>query len=73
MKTELITEDLIPDYIPNYSVDSTNPDSPAVLLRHEFLRRDGFAITELQQGHRGRLLTRAPINRRRMVAIEFGM
>ena len=44
-----------------------------VLLRHEFLRRDGFAITELQQGHRGRLLTRAPINRRRMVAIEFGM
>jgi hypothetical protein len=44
-----------------------------VLLRHEFLRRDGFAITELQQGHRGRLLTRAPISRRRMVAIEFGM
>ncbi len=44
-----------------------------ILLRHEFLRRDGFAITELQQGHRGRLLTRAPINRRRMVAIEFGM
>ena len=46
---------------------------PLVLLRHEFLRRDGFAITELQQGHRGRLLTRAPISRRRMVAIEFGM
>ncbi len=44
-----------------------------ILLRHEFLRRDGFAITELQQGHRCRLLTRAPINRRRMVAIEFGM
>jgi hypothetical protein len=30
-------------------------------------------ITELQHGHRGRLLTSAPINRRRMVAIEFGM
>ena len=44
-----------------------------ILLRHEFLRRDGFAITELQHGHRGRLLTSAPINRRRMVAIEFGM
>ena len=46
---------------------------PLVLLRHEFLRRDDFAITELQHGHRGRLLTSAPINRRRMVAIEFGM
>ena len=44
-----------------------------VLLRHEFLRRDGFAIAELQHGHRGRVLTSAPINRRRMVAIEFGM
>jgi hypothetical protein len=44
-----------------------------ILLRHEFLRREGFAITELQHGHRGRLLTSAPINRRRMVAIEFGM
>ena len=44
-----------------------------ILLRHEFLRGEGFAITELQHGHRGRLLTSAPINRRRMVAIEFGM
>ncbi|MGO9306745.1 MAG: hypothetical protein ACLP3R_24045 [Candidatus Korobacteraceae bacterium] len=44
-----------------------------VLLRHEFLRHDGFAITELQHGHGGRFLTSAPINRRRMVAIEFGM
>src|ERR1700745_121941 len=44
-----------------------------ILLRHEFLGRDGFAITELQHGHRGKLLTSAPINRRRMVAIEFGM
>ena len=37
-----------------------------VLLRHEFLRCDGFAITELQHGHRGRLLTSAPINRGRL-------
>jgi len=44
-----------------------------LLLRHEVLRCDDFAITELQHGHRGRLLTSAPINRRRMVAIEFGM
>ena len=48
-------------------------DRHLVLLRHEFLRGEGFAITELQHGHRGRLLTSAPINRRRMVAIEFGM
>jgi hypothetical protein len=26
-----------------------------------------------QQGHRGKLATRASINRRRMVAMEFGM
>ena len=51
----------------------TQRTSGLVLLRHEFLRRDGFAITELQHGHRGRLLTSALINRRRMVAIEFGM
>ena len=44
-----------------------------ILLRHEFLRRDGPAIGALQQGHRDRVLTRAPISRRRMVAIEFGM
>ena len=44
-----------------------------VLLRHKFLRRDGPAIGALQHGHRGRLLTSAPISRRRMVAIEFGM
>jgi hypothetical protein len=44
-----------------------------ILLRHEFLRRNGPEIGALQQGHRGRLLTRAPISRRRMVAIEFGM
>jgi hypothetical protein len=44
-----------------------------VLLPHDFLRRDGFATTALQHGHCGRLLTSAPISRRRMVAIEFGM
>ena len=48
-------------------------DAFIVLLRHEFLRRDGSAIGALQQGHRDRVLTRAPISRRRMVAIEFGM
>ena len=44
-----------------------------VLLCHKLLRRDGAAIGALQHGHRGRLLTSAPISRRRMVAIEFGM
>ena len=48
-------------------------DSFLVLLCHKFLRRDGAAIGALQHGHRGRLLTSAPISRRRMVAIEFGM
>ena len=43
------------------------------LLCHKLLRRDGPAIGALQRGHRGRLLTSAPISRRRMVAIEFGM
>jgi hypothetical protein len=37
------------------------------------LRRAGVAIEALQHGHLGRLLTSAPISRRRMVAIEFGM
>jgi hypothetical protein len=32
-----------------------------------------FVIRARQQGHRGKLATRASINRRRMVAIEFGM
>ena len=44
-----------------------------ILLCHKLLRRDGAAIGALQHGHRGRLLTSAPISRRRMVAIEFGM
>src|SRR5450759_2125985 len=47
--------------------------SPLFLLCHKLLRRDGPAIGALQHGHRGRLLTSAPISRRRMVAIEFGM
>ena len=44
-----------------------------ILLCHIFLRGDGPVIGALQHGHRGRLLTSAPISRRRMVAIEFGM
>jgi Fic family protein len=43
-----------------------------ILLRHK-LRRCGYLwIGVLQHGHRGRALTRAAINRRRIVAIEFG-
>ena len=45
-------------------------------LAHEGEKVDGDLQREigaLQQGHRGRLLTRAPISRRRMGAIEFGM
>src|SRR5215470_3002974 len=44
-----------------------------VLLRHKFLRCSERTICAAQHGHRGRLLTMARINRRRMVAIEFGM
>jgi len=43
-----------------------------VLLRQKF-ERLYFVIRARQQGHRGKLATRASINRRRMVAIEFGM
>lgn len=32
-----------------------------------------FVIRARQQGHRGKLATRASINRRRMVAMELGM
>src|SRR6266496_4080938 len=50
------------------------PNSPVlVLLRHKFLWRDCLAIGAAQHGHRGSVLTRAAIIRRRMVAIEFGM
>jgi hypothetical protein len=44
-----------------------------VLLRHERLRYWCLWISAAQQGHRDRVLTRATINLRRMVAIEFGM
>jgi DNA invertase Pin-like site-specific DNA recombinase len=44
-----------------------------VLLHQEIFRRMFLAIGAVQHGHRGNLLTRAAISRRRMVAIEFGM
>ena len=44
-----------------------------ILLRHERLRYGRPWILAAQQGHRGRVLTSATINRRRMVATEFGM
>ena len=59
--------------IPNILAMRHYLEKQLILLRHEFLRRDGPAIGALQQGHRDRVLTRAPISRRRMVAIEFGM
>jgi hypothetical protein len=45
---------------------------PLVLLRQKF-ERLYFVIQARQQGHRGKLATRTSINRRRMVAMEFGM
>ena len=43
-----------------------------ILLRHKFLvDRDRLAIGAAQHGHRGSVLTRAAMRRRRMVAIEF--
>jgi hypothetical protein len=49
-----------------------NPNYDLVLLRHKVsvLCR---AVRALQQGHRGKVVTRASINRRRMVAMEFGL
>ena len=44
-----------------------------VLLCHKRLRCVYCWIATAQHGHRERLLTRATINRRRMVAIELGM
>jgi hypothetical protein len=44
-----------------------------VLLHHKFLREGFLAIRAAQHGHRDRVLTSATINRRRMVATEFGM
>ena len=44
-----------------------------VLLHHKF-RSDVFLLIEAEQhGHRDKVLTRTTINRRRMVATEFGM
>jgi hypothetical protein len=52
--------------------DSSRAHHALVLLRQKFegLR---FAGRARQQGHRGKLATRASITRRRMVAMEFGM
>ena len=50
-----------------------NPNNPLVLLHHKILCRECLAICAEQQGHRGRVLTKAAIRRRRMVAIELGM
>lgn len=52
--------------------DSISVDYALVLLRQKF-ERLYFVIGAQQQGHRGKLATRASINRRRMVAMEFGM
>ena len=49
------------------------PDRLLVLLHHKILCRECLAICAEQQGHRGRVLTKAAIRRRRMVAIELGM
>ena len=43
-----------------------------VLLRHIFLGRDRLTIGVAQREHRGSVLTRALMRRRRIVAIEFG-
>ena len=44
-----------------------------LLLHHKILCRECLALCAEQQGHRGRVLTKAAIRRRRMVAIELGM
>ena len=44
-----------------------------ILLRQKVLRGDCLAIGAAQQGHRGSVLTRAAMRRRRIVAIEFGI
>jgi len=47
-------------------------DSLLVLLCYKFLGRSCLTIGAVQHGHRGSVLTRAAISRRRIVAIEFG-
>ena len=44
-----------------------------VLLRHKAYGGARLSTSVVQQGHRLSLLMRARLNRRRMVAIEFGM
>ena len=43
-----------------------------ILLCHKFLRREPLAIVAAQHGQRDKVPTSAMINRRRVVAIEFG-
>jgi hypothetical protein len=47
--------------------------NPALALLRQKFEGLYFVIGAQQQGHRGKLATRASINRRRMVAMEFGM
>jgi len=51
-------------------VAATSPG--LILLCHKFARDLVLRIGAAQQGQRGRAATRATINRRRIVAIEFG-
>jgi hypothetical protein len=53
-------------------VKKTRQNKRLVLLHHKFLRTDFLAIEAAQHGHRDMVLTSATINRRRMVATEFG-
>ena len=55
-----------------FFVDGTWQHRQLILLRHERLRCNRLNIGAAQHGHRGRLVTRAVISRRRMVAIELG-
>jgi hypothetical protein len=48
-------------------------DTAIVLLRHFFDAVERLGIRSAQHGHRESVLARATINRRRMVATEFGM
>ena len=55
------------------NVRSQFRNSLLILLRQKVLRGDCLAIGAAQQGHRGSVLTRAAMRRRRIVAIEFGI
>ena len=50
-----------------------NDTGVLVLLHHKILCRECLALCAEQQGHRGRILTKAAIRRLCMVAIELGM